>query len=273
MAVSAVDEAVRNAVAVGADPDRLAILDNFCWGNPTFPDRLGSLVRTCQGCYDAALAYRTPFISGKDSLYNEFNGSPIPGTLLISAIGIVPDIERTVTSDLKAAGQPHLPGRRDTRRTGWFAAPPPGRTQHWHAHPRCRPTRSPATVRCMAPFLAGLVQSAHDLSEGGLAVALAEMCIAGRLGAQVTLDPLLGGARHRAALTARGAVCRKQRAPAGRGGGSRCRRRLKQPWPRTWVAPIGTVSAEAVLSITAGGTAVMDLPVDQLVQAWKREAA
>ncbi len=104
MAVSAVDEAVRNAVAVGADPDRLAILDNFCWGNPTFPDRLGSLVRTCQGCYDAALAYGTPFISGKDSLFNEFNGSPIPGTLLISAIGIVPDIERTVTSDLKAPG-------------------------------------------------------------------------------------------------------------------------------------------------------------------------
>ena len=104
MAVSAVDEAVRNAVAVGADPDRMAILDNFCWGNPTFPDRLGSLVRTCQGCYDAALAYGTPFISGKDSLYNEFNGSPIPGTLLISAIGIVPDIGRTVTSDLKAPG-------------------------------------------------------------------------------------------------------------------------------------------------------------------------
>ena len=53
MAVSAIDEAVRNAVAVGADPDRIAILDNFCWGNPTYPDRLGALVRTCQGCYDA----------------------------------------------------------------------------------------------------------------------------------------------------------------------------------------------------------------------------
>ena len=106
MAVSAVDEAMRNAVAVGADPDQIAILDNFCWGNPTYPDRLGSLVRACQGCYDAALAYRTPFISGKDSLFNEFNGKPIPGTLLISAIGIVPDIARCATCRPQTSGQP-----------------------------------------------------------------------------------------------------------------------------------------------------------------------
>ena len=101
MAVSAVDEAFRNAVAVGADPDRIALLDNFCWGNPTLPDRLGALVRACQGCFDAAIAYNAPFISGKDSLYNEFDGQPIPGTLLVSAIGIVPDMRRVYTSNLK----------------------------------------------------------------------------------------------------------------------------------------------------------------------------
>ena len=123
MAVSVVDEAIRNAVAVGADPDQLAILDNFCWGNPTLPDRLGALVRTCQGCYDAALAYRTPYISGKDSLYNEYNGTPIPGTLLISAIAIVPDMYRAVTANLKAAGQPALPRRPIPRRTRRLAAP------------------------------------------------------------------------------------------------------------------------------------------------------
>ena len=104
MAVSAIDEAFRNAVAVGADPDRMALLDNFCWGNPTLQDRLGALVRTCEGCYDAALAYRAPFISGKDSLYNEFNGNPIPGTLLISAVGIAPDMQRRTTSDFKQPG-------------------------------------------------------------------------------------------------------------------------------------------------------------------------
>src|SRR5205085_1317204 len=97
---------IRNLVAVGADPDQIAILDNFCWGNPTLPDRLGALVRCAQGCHDAAIAYGVPFISGKDSLNNEYTGADgrkhaIPGTLLISAIGIVPDVNKTVTMDLK----------------------------------------------------------------------------------------------------------------------------------------------------------------------------
>ena len=109
MAVSAVDEAVRNAVAVGGDPDQLSLLDNFCWGNPNLPDRLGGLVRAAKGCYDAALAFQAPFISGKDSLNNEYVDShgqrtPIPGTLLISAMAIVPDIRQVVTMDAKSAG-------------------------------------------------------------------------------------------------------------------------------------------------------------------------
>ena len=109
MAWAAIDEALRNLVAVGADPDQVSLLDNFCWGNPYLPDRLGGLVRCAQGCYDAAVAYDVPFISGKDSLNNEYNDvdgqrHAIPGTLLISAVGIVPDVHQTVTMDLKAAG-------------------------------------------------------------------------------------------------------------------------------------------------------------------------
>ena len=109
MAWAAIDEAMRNAVAVGADPDQVAILDNFCWGNPSLPDRLGALVRCAQGCYDAAIAFGTPYVSGKDSLYNEYTGADgekhaIPGTLLISALGIVPDVNQTTSMDLKAEG-------------------------------------------------------------------------------------------------------------------------------------------------------------------------
>ncbi|MEP7290547.1 MAG: AIR synthase related protein, partial [Chloroflexota bacterium] len=112
MAWAAVDEAFRNLVAVGADPDQVALLDNFCWGSPYLPDRLGGLVRCAQGCYDAAIAYNAPFISGKDSLNNEYTDvdgtrHAIPGTLLISAVGIVPNVGKTVTSDLKQAGN-HL---------------------------------------------------------------------------------------------------------------------------------------------------------------------
>jgi len=108
MAVSCIDEAIRQIIAVGGSLERIALLDNFCWGNPDKPDRLGSMVRCAQGCYKAAVAFGTPFISGKDSLYNEYTlkgkSIAIPGTILISAIGIIDDVEKCVTMDLKKAG-------------------------------------------------------------------------------------------------------------------------------------------------------------------------
>ena len=108
MAACVIDEAIRNCVAVGADPARIALLDNFCWGNTERPETLGSLVLAAEACRDMALAYGTPFISGKDSLYNEFTHEgrslAIPPTLLISAMGQVPDVRRCVTMDLKEPG-------------------------------------------------------------------------------------------------------------------------------------------------------------------------
>ncbi|MCB0168979.1 MAG: phosphoribosylformylglycinamidine synthase subunit PurL [Anaerolineae bacterium] len=200
MAWAAIDEAMRNLVAVGADPTQVAILDNFCWGNPNLPDRLGSLVRCAQGCYDAALAYEAPFISGKDSLNNEYLGADgqkhaIPGTLLISAVGLVPDVSKTVTMDLKQPGNLlYLIG--DTRpELG-------GSLYHELSEASLTPaelqppqpvagalTRLQAIHRAMA---VNLIQTCHDCSEGGLAVALAEMSLAGRLGAEVILTGLAG---------------------------------------------------------------------------------
>ena len=108
MATCVIDEAIRNCVAVGADPDRIALLDNFCWGNTERPETLGSLVLAARACHDLALAYGTPFISGKDSLNNEYSHDgqslAIPPTLLISAMGQVPDVRKCVTMDLKEAG-------------------------------------------------------------------------------------------------------------------------------------------------------------------------
>lgn len=199
MAWAAVDEAFRNLVAVGADPDQVALLDNFCWGTPYLADRLGSLVRCAQGCYDAAIAYGAPFISGKDSLNNEFTDvdgtrHAIPGTLLISAVGIVPTVEHTVTSDLKQAGDfLYVVGEtRDEFGGGHFnlingleggtvPQPVPDALQ---------------TMRVLHEAIsAGLVRACHDCSEGGIAVALAEMCIGGKLGATIVLpdgfDPKL----------------------------------------------------------------------------------
>src|SRR5438132_9671470 len=104
MAAHAIDEAVRNVVAVGADPARTALLDNFCWGNTQRPEVLGSLVRAAEACRDLAVAYGMPFISGKDSLNNEYKTDgrhiSIPPTLLISALGRVPDVPKCVTMDM-----------------------------------------------------------------------------------------------------------------------------------------------------------------------------
>jgi phosphoribosylformylglycinamidine synthase len=198
MAMGNIDEAVRNAVAVGGDPDRTAVLDNFCWGNPGLPDRLGTLVRAAKGCYDGAVGFGTPFISGKDSLNNEYRDTlsgelaSIPPTLLISAISLTPDVRRTVSMDLKEAGsllyvvgetQPELGGSyyHKVRRTDGGRVP--------------RVDTRSAQARYRALFQAiqgGLILSAHDCSEGGLGVALAEMAIAGRLGAVVDLRALPG---------------------------------------------------------------------------------
>jgi phosphoribosylformylglycinamidine synthase II/phosphoribosylformylglycinamidine synthase I len=192
MAWAAVDEAFRNLVAVGADPDMVALLDNFCWGNPELPDRLGSLVRCAQGCHDAALAFGAPFISGKDSLNNEFTGNDgakhaIPGTLLISALGIVPDVEQTVTMDFKAPGSLVIAiGETHDEMGGSHYALLESRSGSTVPQPNPVALK---TLRALHKAIrAGLVQACHDCSEGGLAVTLAEMCIAGHLGASIRLE-------------------------------------------------------------------------------------
>ncbi len=190
MAAAAIDEAVRNVVAVGADPSRIALLDNFCWGNTERPEVLGSLVRAAEACRDVALAYTMPFISGKDSLNNEFHADGrnivIPPTLLISALGRVPDVRRCVTMDFKEPGNLlFLVGATKDEMGG----------SHYHLVRNLQGGAIPRPDLRLAPRLfhqlheairAGHVRSCHDLSEGGLAVAAAEMAFAGGIGADLT---------------------------------------------------------------------------------------
>ena len=191
MAAAAIDEAVRNVTAVGADPARVAILDNFCWGNTDRPEVLGSLVLAAQACHDVAVAYRMPFISGKDSLKNEFLSREgrhivIPPTLLISALGRVPDARLCVTMDLKEPGNVlYLVGATKDEMGG----------SHYHllgglsggAVPRPDLEQAPRLFARMHQAIAqALVRSCHDASEGGLAVAMAEMAFAGGVGADLT---------------------------------------------------------------------------------------
>ena len=192
MAALAIDEAVRNVVAVGADPTRIALLDNFCWGNTDRPEVLGSLVRAAEACRDVALAYSMPFISGKDSLNNEFHAGDrhivIPPTLLISALGIVPDIRRCVTMDFKEAGNLLLlVGATRNELGGSHYELVSGGVVSGGVIPQVDLERAPAIFcKLHEAMQTGLVRSCHDLSEGGLAVALAEMAFAGGLGVDVT---------------------------------------------------------------------------------------
>jgi phosphoribosylformylglycinamidine synthase len=201
MAAAAIDEAVRNCVAVGADPNRIAILDNFCWGNTERPETLGSLVRAALGCTHTAIAFGTPFISGKDSLNNEFSYVDpatsekkvvaIPPSLLISAIGQVSDARQCVTMDLKESGNSlYLVGTtRDEMGGSHFALVNQlqgGKVPHVDLQ------EAPRVFQAVHNAIEHrLVRSCHDLSEGGLAVAAAEMAFAGGLGLDIDLKQLL----------------------------------------------------------------------------------
>jgi phosphoribosylformylglycinamidine synthase len=190
-AAAAIDEAVRNVVAVGGDPARTAILDNFCWGNVTEPHMLGALVRTAEACRDVAIAFGTPFVSGKDSLNNSFvskDGTKIsiPHTLLVTALAHVPDVRRCVTMDLKEPGndlyvvgntKDELGGSHLFAVAGQQGGTPP------HVDLALAPKVFAAVHRAIS---GGLVRACHDSSEGGLAVAVAEMAFAGEVGADVT---------------------------------------------------------------------------------------
>ncbi|MFN0008723.1 MAG: phosphoribosylformylglycinamidine synthase subunit PurL [Planctomycetota bacterium] len=191
MASAAIDEALRNAVAAGGDPDRTAILDNFSWGNCEKEDRLGALVLAAYACREAALAYGTPFISGKDSLNNEYRvggeSRSIPPTLLVSALALVPDVAKTVSMDLKAAGSRlYLVGTTRAELGGSHYLGLSG--QQGGTVPRPDLAVAPKILRAVhAAIRSGTVLACHDLSEGGLAVAAAEMAFAGGIGTEIDL--------------------------------------------------------------------------------------
>jgi len=202
MAASAIDEALRQVVAVGGSLRRVALLDNFCWGNPDKPDRLGGLVRAAQACYDVALDYETPFISGKDSLYNEFETEKesisIPPTLLISALAVMDNVEQAVTMDCKRDGDlVYIIG------TTWNEL---GGSQYYGIHgyvgnkmPRVDSKKGKRLMHALSAVMEkGLVRACHDLSEGGIGVAAAEMAFAGGLGMVINLGQVpLGEAMNR----------------------------------------------------------------------------
>lgn len=212
MAVSAIDEAVRNVVAVGGDPQRTALLDNFCWGCADDPQQLGSLVRACQGCYDTAVVYGTPFISGKDSLNNEFALDPGDVDSLLEELRRWALVDDRPYGGLKVRWNEI---ERRLRQTGRLSIPETllisavaliedvrGCITAYLKEPGARlylvggmPPVNLPLVRAAhvheavaGAIRAGLVGACHDVSDGGWLVAVAEMAVGGARGVAVEAE-------------------------------------------------------------------------------------
>ncbi len=191
MAASAIDEALRQIISVGGDLERVAVLDNFCWGNTDKPDRLGGLVRAAYACYDVAKAYAIPFISGKDSLNNEYSSGgetiAIPPTLLISAIGVMDDVTKALSMDLKKSGNLiYIVGLTRNELGG---------SHYYHINgflganaPRVYAEEGKVLMdRLSSAMSRNKAAACHDCSEGGIGTAVAEMAFSGSLGAKIDL--------------------------------------------------------------------------------------
>jgi phosphoribosylformylglycinamidine synthase len=191
MAASCIDESLRQIISVGGSLKKTAILDNFCWGNPDKPDRLGSMVRAAEACYDIAKDFGVPFISGKDSLNNEYavkgKSISIPGTLLISAMAVMDDTSKVVSMDVKEAGNLiYIAGQTQNELGGSAYFDTMGFLGN-----NCPKVDAQKALKLMQSLShatdKGLVKSIHDCSEGGLGVAAAEMAFSGGLGMTIFL--------------------------------------------------------------------------------------
>jgi phosphoribosylformylglycinamidine synthase len=199
MASSAIDSAIRNAVAAGADVDNLALLDNFCWCSSNDPVRLNQLKHAVKACFDKSIAFGTPLISGKDSMFNDFKGYDekgnavaisVPPTLLISAIGVIDDAEKSVSIDFKFENDliyllgdtyDELGGSEYFAYLGHIGNNVPGVDAV--KNKKLYQTFQKAIKK-------ELVSSAISITRGGIAVALAKSAMSGMLGAEVSLEKI-----------------------------------------------------------------------------------
>ena len=208
MAAAAIDTAIRNAVATGANLDHLALMDNFCWCSSDEPERLGQLKAAVEACYDTAVAFGTPFISGKDSMFNDFkgydeNGDPIkisvPPTLLISSIGVMQDARKAVSLDAKIGGDlVYVLGEtyNELGASEYFAMV--GERERGEKYignnvPKVEVGKNKSLYEALSRAIdKNIVASAQSVHKGGLAVALAKTSMGGKQGIDVTLEDIPG---------------------------------------------------------------------------------
>jgi len=269
MAAAVIDEALRGIVAAGGKTRPVAILDNFCLGSPENPRTLGALVRMAQACYDVATAYGVPFISGKDSFYNQFQQQgqtiAVPPTLLISAVGILEDVALAQTSDLKQPGN-SLYVLGTTRRELGASCYYQSLDAIGDEAPKTDPVQNLKIMNALAGAnRQGLVRAIHDVSDGGLGVALAEMAVAGELGLAVNLAaaPKEGVLSPAEALFSESTGRFVVEVASGKEAA------FEAALQGLSVGKIGEVRQELQVVIRDGEDRVIDASVEQLETAWR----
>ncbi len=278
MTEASIDEAMRNLVAVGADPATVVGLDNFCWPDPvespSNPDgayKAAQLVRSNETLRALCVEYGIPLVSGKDSMKNDYGAGAerisVPPTLLFTALATLPDARKAVTMDAKDAGDlVYVLGltRDECGASEWYAA----RGFVGNSVPRLHDAAATLAMykALHAAMAMGMVRSCHDCSDGGLGVALAETAMAGRLGIKADLakvptenvtDPrrlLWSESLGRLVVTIKKSH-------------SSSFEKLIRP---ARFERIGEVTAEARVEISMGATPVLSASVEECLQAWKK---
>lgn len=264
MAASAIDEAARNITASGGDIEKTALLDNFCWANTDNPEKLGSLVMAAKACHDIATAYETPFISGKDSLHNEYKYEGgtigIPDTLLITAVSVI-DAKEAITMDIKEEGNTiYITGKTYDELGG---------SQYYELHgktgknaPKVRAEEAFKAMKALTKAMrTGLVKSCHDCSEGGIAVAAAEMAFAGGIGISINGEAIPNETDKDYKLLFSESNSRFLTEVT--------KENEKEFEKMTRAAKIGTTTKEKKLTIKIKGKKAIDATLDELKKAWK----
>jgi len=277
MMACAIDEAVRNLIAVGARPGMIAGLDNFCWPDPVqsekTPDgrhKLAQLVRACEALYDLCVAYDIPLISGKDSMKNDYKIGDtkisIPPTVLFTAAAVIEDATRVATMDVKRAGDyVYIVGEtRDELGGSEYAAL---RGLAGGVAPQVSPLGARAIYERLHKAIAGgLVASCHDCSDGGLGVALAESAFAGGLGMDVDIDAI----GVDSAVSALFSESQSRFVVTVNSGNLLAFEAVMTGSP---LQRVGTVTADPVLRIECPGDVHIEAPIAELKAAWKAPLA
>ena len=284
MTAASIDEALRNAVCVGVDLDLIAGLDNFCWPDPVesekTPDgryKLAQLVRANRALDDVCRAYNLPCISGKDSMKNDakLHGEKIsiPPTILFSLIGNHPDVRKAVSSDFKTPGDRiYLCGETHqelgaSELAYMLREETKGKSGIGGRVPEIDPARNLAMYKALTGAMhSDLVASAHDCSDGGLAVSLSECCFGSDSGARIDIFSIMSDCN--------------QIDPWGAVFGESLGRILVSVKPENSEAfetsmkghacyPLGTVEEGDTISVTNGNTILISTSMSTLRKAWK----